>query len=383
MPNGHALLSASSADKWLHCTPSARMEAKFPDTAGESAEEGTLAHELAELKVKLYLDRINKAAYTKRYKKIKENELYNKDMDRHTDDYLEYIKTAEMLYATKPYTEVEAKVNYANYVPEGYGTVDCFMAGGGHLNIIDLKYGKTVRVDCEDNPQLKLYALGVAEKYRLLFGVDKITMHIFQPRMGNISSCSISADELYRWAEEVKNIAAMAYDGVGACQVGEWCDSHFCKARAVCRSYMSRMDDIEPQKDKHPSELSADEIGQYMTLAADIKKWYSILEKYTLGALLSGYDIPGWKIVEGRSNRTFSDIDAAYKHLTDTGINEALLYKRMPITLTDCEKLLGKKDFEEAVGDYVIKPPGKPTVVPESDPRTKYSPAAADFAGIE
>ena len=379
----HALLSASAADKWLHCTPSARLESLMPDTAGESAQEGSLAHELGELKARRHFHGMDKGAFTRKFNKIKGQDLYAVDMDHDTDTYVEYLKDVEMMFPSKPYAVFETRVDYSHIAPEGFGTADCIMIGGGHLHIIDFKYGKTVRVDCKGNPQMKLYALGALQKYGLLYSIEKVTLHIVQPRMSNISSWDITCQDLNAWGESIKPVGQLAFDGVGECIVGDWCDSHFCKCRATCRAYMKQMQDISPFMDKLPPILTDDEVGQCLTLAADIKKWYSILEKYAMTALLAGKTVAGWKVVEGRSNRAFNDVDLAYKALTSTGIEESLLYKRVPITLTDCEKMLGKKEFASTLADYVVKPPGKPTIAPESDPRSHYNPAMADFAGLE
>lgn len=383
MPEQHALLSASSAEKWLNCTMAARMEEKMPNEAGESAKEGSLAHELAELKAKKHFTGMDKGTYTRKYNKIVKDELYQKDIDDYTDEYLEHLKDIEMSFATKPYAAFEVRVDYSNIAPEGFGTADCIMIGNGNLHIIDFKYGKTVQVDCTENPQMKLYAIGVLNKYGCLYSFDNIFLHIFQPRIKNVSMWKTTCLELLAWAEGIKPIAQMAYDGVGECTAGEWCDSHFCKCRAKCRAYISQMNAVVPYLDKLPQELSDEEVGQALVLAENIKKWYSIIEKYALTALLEGKNVPGWKIVEGRSNRAFNDVSAAYKSLVSSGIEEAVLYQKVPITLTDCEKLLGKKSFTELLSNYVVKPQGKPTVVKESDPRTPFSPAAADFEGLE
>lgn len=379
----HALLSASSADKWLHCTPSARMEQIFPDSSGESAKEGTLAHELAETKLRLYFGQTNKSMYAKKFKAIQKDELYAKDMDNYTEDYLEYIKTVEISLKSKPYAVIEMQVNYSKYVPEGFGTVDCMLISGNEIHVIDFKYGKTVLVPVEDNSQLKLYALGVIERYGSLFPVDNITLHIVQPRKDNLSKWSTTITELVAWAESIKPVAEQAYKCEGECTVGEWCDSHFCRCRASCRAYINQMNAVKPYVDKEPNFLSNAEIGQALTLAANIKKWYSLLEAHAQGLILAGESVEGWKIVEGRSNRAFDDIDAAYKDLVKAGAaEEAVLYKRVPITLTDCEKLLGKKDFSAQLSAHIIKPPGKPTLVPGGDPREPFSPAASDFEEI-
>ena len=380
----HALLSASSADKWLHCTPSAKMEELFPDKTSPAAEEGTLAHELAEIKVKLYFNQISKADYNNALKKIRENEIYSKDMDTYTDEYLEYIKDIEAILPGRPYVIVETKVDYSNYALEGFGTIDCMMIYGDELHIIDFKYGKTIEVNAVDNPQLKLYALGAINRYGMLYGIKKIGVHIVQLRMKNISSWQCTTDELLNWGDTtVKINADKAFNGVGDCVVGEWCDSHFCRARPRCRAYMERMEALKPYITTDPKILTNSEVGQALTLAANIKKWYSILEGYAQSALLSGHEIDGWKIVEGRSNRAFDSVDKAFSQAIQEGINEQMLYKLTPITLTECEKMFGKKEFERVFGSHIIKPPGKPTIVKQDDPRPPFNPAAVDFKDFE
>lgn len=379
----HALLSASSADKWLNCTPSARLEAGFEDTAGESAAEGTLAHELAEKKARLYFGQITKTEYSEAFKRIKQDELYAADMDSCTDEYLEYIKDIEAILSGKPYVIVETTVDYSAYAPEGFGTVDCLMISGIELHVIDFKYGKTVFVTAEDNPQLKLYALGAYSRYGMLYAIEKVAVHIVQPRMRNVSSWECGVNQLLYWAENtVKTQARKAFNGEGSCVVGTWCDSHFCKARPVCRAYMSRMENMRPYISQNPEILTAAEVGQALTLAKDIKKWYSLLEGYAQRAILTGKRIDGWKVVEGRSNRAFDNVTSAFDDAVAAGVDEAMLYERRPITLTECEKTFGKKEFEALFGKHVIKPPGKPALVPESDPRKPFNPAESDFGGL-
>lgn len=380
----HALLSASSAEKWRNCTPSARMEDDIPDSSGESAAEGTLAHELAEIKTKLYFKQITKTEYNKALKGIKANKLYAKDMDTHTDEYLEYIKDVEAILSGKPYVVIETTVDYSNYAPEGFGTVDCMMICGNELHVIDFKYGKMVKVAAINNPQLKLYALGALNRYGMLYSIEKIAVHIMQPRIRNLSSWECTVNELLKWAENtVKPQADKAFKGEGECVVGEWCDSHFCRARPKCRAYISRMEAIKPYAARDHRLLTNAEIGQALTLAKDIKKWYSVLENYAQSAILSGEDIEGWKVVEGRSNRAFDSIDDAFSQAIKAGVNEQMLYKRQPLTLTECEKMLGKKEFVDIFGSHIIKPPGKPTIVQKDDPREPFNPAARDFIELE
>ncbi|MGE4215144.1 MAG: DUF2800 domain-containing protein [Anaerotignaceae bacterium] len=378
----HAFLSASSAEKWLNCIPSARLESTFDDESSESAQEGTLAHSLAELKSRKYFTKMTKKAYTTEYNKLKKDGLFTKDMDNYTDEYLEYLKDIAFKTDIPPHIGFETKIDYSDIAPKGFGTVDCFMIRNGVLHIIDFKYGKTIPVSSKNNPQLKLYALGVLKKYSALFSITDIILHIVQPRIKNTSKWEIAADDLYSWAETVKPIAKLAFDGTGEHKVGPWCDSHFCKGRPLCRVYMEQMKAVKPFIEKQPDTLTNEEVGQALTLAADIKKWYSLLESFTQKTILSGETIPGWKVVEGRSNRAFDNIDQAFKVLINSGIDEAVLYKRQPITLTECEKIMGKKDFEGILKEHITKPQGKPTVVPESDTREPFNPALNDFKDI-
>lgn len=382
MPEQHAFLSASSADKWINCPPSAAAEAKIQDLAGQSAAEGTLAHAIAAVKAEYELLGGNKKMYSDSLKPLLADELHDKDMDRLTDEYVEELKRIALTYGSRPFILIEKRCDYSHIAPEGYGTADCLMLGGDTLHVIDFKYGKAVRVDAPHNPQLLLYAAGAVKTYQVLYGIKRICLHIIQPRMNNISEWSLSRKELDIWCEEIKEIAGKAFAGEGDRKAGEWCDSLFCKCRPTCRAYIEQMDAVKPYINKPADELNHDEVGKALTLAANIKKWYSILEKYAMNELLSGRGITGWKIVEGRSNRAFDDIDAAYKDLQATGVAKETLYRYVPITLTECEKMLGGKDFAELCGSHVIKPPGKPTLVPESDKRPSFNPAAADFEGI-
>lgn len=382
----HALLNASGASRWLNCPPSARLEEQFPDSTSEEAKEGTLAHALAELKLKKYLTPMAKGAFTKEHNKIKKDPLYSAEMEGHTDDYLEYIKGVMLSFPSTPYTTIEKKVNYSLYAPEGYGTADCIIIGGNTLYVIDLKYGKGVPVSAEKNSQMRLYALGSLYEYSMFYDIQNVNMVIFQPRLDNISTDQIESTVLLNWGNTfVKPLAELAYQGGGEFTPGEHC--RFCRAKAQCRARANQNTAIEDFKGKLPPLLSNDEVGNLLLRAQDLAKWAKDLEEYALSACLAGEMVPGWKAVEGRSNRAFTDIDAAFDLLKTKGLaKEELLYVKKPITLTETEKLIGKKDFEAVLSEYIIKPPGKPALVKETDKRepvTLKDSAQNDFANIQ
>lgn len=378
----HALLSASGAHRWLSCTPSAKLEEQFPDSTSTYAEEGTLAHELCEIKVNKALLGMPTKTYNSTLKKIKGNDLYQTEMDKYTDEYLDYILEKVHSFDSPPTVIVEKKVDFSSYVPEGFGTADCIILGDGELHIVDFKYGKGVEVSAEYNPQMMLYALGAYLEYSFLFQIEAVKMTIVQPRIGNISEYSMLVEELLEWAElTVKPKAQMAWNGEGDFVAGEHCK--FCRAKALCRERARKNLEAEKFELKKGPLLSPGEIGEALKKAVDLAKWAEDLKEYALAESLKGNDIPGWKAVEGRGNRNFTDNDLAIKKLKDAGIAEELLYERKQYTLAQIEKLVGTKDFKKIVGDLVVKNPGKPTLVVDTDKRDRISnkvTAAEDFA---
>nr|DAL45920.1 MAG TPA_asm: Protein of unknown function (DUF2800) [Caudoviricetes sp.] len=368
----HAVLSASGASRWLACTPSARLEEQFPDSTSEYAKEGTLAHEVCELKVrKNLIEQMPTRTYNTKLKKIKENELWQDEMDKFTDAYLEYIQELVHSYSCSPAVMVEKKVDFSQYVPEGFGTADCIVIAEGTMHIIDFKYGKGVAVSAENNPQMKLYALGAYLEYSMLYPIEKIKMAIVQPRLENEASESeIFVAELMDWAENVvKPLAEKAYKGEGTYIAGNHC--RFCRAKATCRERARMNLEASKFEMRAGALLSDTEVGEALKMAQDLAKWAEDLKEYALTESLKGKIIPGWKAVKGRSVRAFKDTDLAIKTIIDSGIDEALLYERKQLTLAQIEKLLGTKQFKELVGELVEKAPGKPTLVLETDKREK------------
>lgn len=364
----HALLSASSAHKWLNCTPSARLEAQFPDSTSEYAAEGSLAHEIGELKLrKHFIEPMGPRTFNNKLKKLQENPLYQAEMIGHTDTYLDYISGIVHGYSAPPYVAVEKRLNYSVYAPEGFGTGDCIVIGGNTLRIIDLKYGKGVPVSAEWNPQMMLYALGALSEYSILYILEKIIMVIVQPRLDSISEFELTVEELLAWGESIKPAAQQAFAGEGEYVPGEHC--RFCRAKSLCRARAEFNTSLEEFHKMKPPLISNEEVGQIIARAQDLAKWVADLEEYALAECLKGVEIPGWKAVEGRSIRQFTNQDEAFKVLNANGIEEVMLFERKPITLASVEKLIGKPKFKELLNAYVNTPPGKPTLVPASDKR--------------
>lgn len=382
MPAVHALLSASSSHRWLHCTGAPRLEATFPDTTSEHAQEGTLAHELCELKLKKYLTVMSKASYTRQLNKIKKHKLWQDEMERTTEEYVEYIKSVLLSYDVAPAAVIEKRVDFSSYVPQGFGTADCLILAGDTLHVIDYKHGKGVPVDADHNPQMMLYALGAMHDYSLLYHFTTVKMAIVQPRLTGVSEFTISVEELLKWGDEVvrpKAQEAFAESGHHF-EAGDWC--RFCRAKRQCKTRYESNDSLysELSVQHDPRLITLAELGDYLKRGKDMAAWLEDMKEYALSESLAGAEVPGWKAVEGRGSRAFTDTDEAVDTLIKNGIDESVLYERRVLTLAQMEKAVGKKAFGELVGGLVVKNPGKPTLVEESDkrPRITNQPTAAD-----
>lgn len=379
----HALLSASSAESWLNCTPSARLTEKYKDTSSEYAELGTLAHSFGELKLKKELKLISPSIYNKKLLALQGHELYYPDIEPEVEDYTNYVM--EEYYAALAKTKdakifLEEKLDYSSYVPSGFGTGDCVIIADGELEIIDLKFGTGVPVSPINNSQLKLYALGAYEKYEFIYDIKKVKMTIAQVRLDNISSWEIDADMLEGWAEtELRKKAALAYKGEGILFPGAWCG--FCKAKATCKARTKEsLEFYEANYSESPNLMSPTEIANVLNKADGIIKWANDVKEYAFDEALKGTKFPGWKLVEGRSNRQITDEDKLAVELMKAGFEEGKLYKPKTLEgITNLEKVVGKKKFGELSKDFITKPPGKPTLVDESDKRTEIDSVEDEF----
>lgn len=365
----HALLSASGAHRWLHCTPSARLEETIPESTSAYAEEGRLAHDIAELKLrKAFTEPMGPRKFSNHLKKFQENSLYDAEMLTHTDSYLDYVSGIVHGFAATPYVAIEKRLDYSAYAPEGFGTGDCIIIGGNAVHVIDFKYGKGVPVSAEENPQMMLYALGALSEYSILYAIDTVKIAIVQPRLDSISEYEVTVNDLLNWATHVvMGAAEKAFRGEGDFAPGDHC--RFCRAKALCRARSDFHVALETQYPMLPPLISNDEVGQILVKARDLAKWLSDLEDYALAECLAGNEIPGWKAVEGRSTRQFVDHDLAFSVLLENGYEKALLYEHKPLTLAATEKLIGKAKFKELLGEQVNTPPGKPTLAVTSDKR--------------
>ena len=366
----HALLAPSSANRWINCPPSAKLNAEAGDRDTVFTREGTLAHAVAELKARKYfLTGIGPKKFKTAMDEFRANELWQDEMDGHTDAYLDALKDIAATFAETPYVALEQRVDFSEYVPEGFGTADCIMIGGEVLHIVDFKYGKGVDVSAEDNPQLKLYAVGAILQYMAFYDIFTVRMTIVQPRIKREpDTWEIEARNLLYWAEhEVKPAAALAIAGEGEFAEGDWC--RWCAIRGNCRRRAEAQLELAKQDFKLPPTLTDSEVGVALTLGRRLKSWLSDLEEYALTACLNGADITGWKAVEGRSVRAWTDPLTPYEETKRAGVPEEMLYERKPVTLAQLEKIMGKKAFGETLSRYVFTPPGKPTLVTADDKR--------------
>ena len=391
MPDVHALLSASSSKQWLHCTPSARLQEQFPNESSVYAAEGTFAHEVCEYKVKKYMK--------ERVKRPQSEEYYTEEIDQITDVYAEFVISVieEMKRnGCEPLVMVEEKVDYSHIAPSGFGTADMLIIGRdengkGVLHIADFKTGQGVFVDADHNSQMMLYALGGLAAYGYIYDIEIVRMSIIQPRLENISTFECTREELESWGESIRETAKLAYEGKGEQMPGDWC--RFCRAKPVCKackdealslcreefidldegalsdeeSVSSKVDMSEPVF-KQPGLIPISELAQLLPTLNRISSWIeSVFAFISSEAINHGVPIPGYKVVEGRSKRVFTDTKAVVDAAVANGYTD--LYKKQLITLTEFEKMMGKKKFAELLGKYVTKPPGKLSLVPESDPR--------------
>ncbi|WP_342417160.1 DUF2800 domain-containing protein [Paenibacillus sp. FSL R10-2782] len=366
----HALLSASGAHRWLHCTPSAKLEATLPDTTSAAARIGTLAHEIAELKLQKVFSGLPTRKYNAELKKMQKHELYESIMDEHTNAYVEYIQSIVHAFPSPPFVAIERKVDLTDFVPESFGTSDCIIIGSGKLHVIDYKNGQGVPVPAFDNPQMKLYALGALKAFSLLFPIQEVHVAIVQPKVWDQpSEWSLPVADLLAWGESIKPIAQAAFSGEGEYAPGDHCG--FCRAKGTCRARVEKLLEAGSKAPMKPPLISWEEAGEVLRKAEGIVSWYSELKKLALAEALKGGSVPGWKAVEGRGRRDYTDLDAAFAYLKEKGIDEAILYERRPLTPPQLENALTKKVYKELLAEsgHVITRSGAPTLATESDKR--------------
>lgn len=378
---GHALLSPSASHRWLHCTAAPRLEEGIKDEGSDYAAEGTLAHAYCAMKLKNYLglptdgEKEEIAALREKYG--------TGEMAEYTDTYATIVlEKYNAARAATPDAQllVETRLDFSDYVPEAFGTADAIIIADGTMEVIDFKYGKGVKVSAVENPQMMIYALGAYARFAFEYRIDNLRATIVQPRIDNLSEYEITVEELTAWAANVLAPAAeKAYKGEGPQTPGAWCQ--FCKVKNQCRALANKCKEVVAVDPKliTPEELAKD----VLPMVPIVKTWISGVEDFALAQALSGIQLPGWKIVEGRSVRKITDTDSVAAVLTKNGYKQNDIFKPVEMrTITDLEKLVGKKQFAAMCGEWINKPQGKPTLAPEGDKRKAIDPIADDFKGI-
>ena len=375
----HATLSASSSHRWLNCPPSVRICENYADVTTDYALEGTDAHALCEYQLKQSLGILAEDP-------IENLTWYNAEMEGCAAGYAAYVM--ELLEdakqaCTDPVVLIEQRVDFSRWVKDGFGTADCILIADGVLNIVDYKHGKGVRVSAEKNPQMMLYALGSLEIFDSIYDIESVRMTIFQPRLSNISVSEMSKTALLEWADtELTQKAQLAYEGKGEFHSGEWC--RFCKAKAECRERAEANLELAKYEFAKPSLLEDEEIADILGKVDALTAWADDVKEYALQQAVGGKKWTGWKLVEGRSNRRYTNEDRVAAAVKSAGFDP---YERNVLGITAMQKLLGKTRFEKLLSPYIEKPQGKPTLVPESDKRPAYEPARqierakSDFEG--
>ena len=385
MPDVHALLGPSGAHRWCVCTPSARLEENIPDEGSTYAEEGTLAHRLGELLLRAEYEG---ADIVEDVEAVKADPLYSASMMEHMEGYAAFIgeRMADArARCADPLLFVEQRIDVSEYVPEGFGTADCVIIADGLMDVIDLKYGAGIPVNAEDNPQMKIYALGSLLAFDMFYNIQAVRMTIYQPRLDNISTAVVERGKLLAWAEEyLKPRAALAWEGKGDFAPGE-STCKWCKAKALCKARAAYQLELAAEDFAEPEWMSHDEVAEVLRRLPDLLAWAKDVKTYAENAAINkGEAFPGFKVVEGRSTRRYTDEGAIARRLKKGGFATADIYKPKELLgITAMEKLVGAKRLAELVGGLIEKPPGAPTLVPESDKRPALNTAAkaaADFA---
>lgn len=384
----HALLGASGAKIWMACTPSARFTEHFEDRGSEAADEGTAAHLMASLMLIEELGGIEgytalqAGADLEQFKT--ESPYYDGEMEEAVQAYVSYVLeryNAALARTPDAILLVEQRVDFSEWVPEGFGTADVEIIADGTIEVIDLKYGRGVAVHAEDNPQIRLYGAGALLEHEILYDIETLLLTIYQPRKDNVSTECITVTELQAWLEEeVRPKAQLAWAGEGDYCAGDHCQ--FCKGRPRCRALADYNLALARYEFRHPNELTPEEIGAVLITGEKLSAWANSVKEYALQAAIDGTPIPGWKVVEGQSKRTYSDPDAVVAALKEAGYDEAILFERSLLKITAMEKAIGKKNLGTIIGDLVIKPAGAPTLAQESDKRPaigSLESARADF----
>lgn len=371
----HAVLSPSSASRWMACTPSARLEQGFPNTSSSYADEGTLAHSVSEAIQRLNYGMIDKKKFDQKMVECQKSQYYTEDLHQHSQGFADYVEE----HCGEGYKMfIEQRLDMTNYVPEGFGTGDSLGIKDKVMKFFDLKFGKGVRVNAVSNKQLRLYALGAYNDFGHIYEVEMIEMHIYQPRLDSISVETISVKDLLEWAEtELKQKAILAHEGKGEFVPGDHCG--FCKAKAQCRALAEYNLSLAEMEFANADLMDDTEIAEVLSRKKLFTDWISAVEDYAYASALDGKEFPGWKLVSGRSNRIYADPDKVSTVLIKAGHKDIFTEPKL-VGITELTKRLGAKIFNTIVEPLLIKPSGKPVLVSSDDKRPALSSAADEFA---
>lgn len=380
----HAFLSASGSSRWMNCTPSALLEKDFPDEPSSYAQEGTLAHEFAELNLKRDLGIITTKQYNKLIAPFKKDPYYSEELEDHVQVHVNYV--IQQFQEAKRRTPdarllIEEQVDFSDLVEGGYGTTDDMIIADKILEVIDYKHGQGVVVSAKKNSQLMLYGYGALSIAELMFDIETVRLTIVQPRKDSISSWEISVDDLKKWAEEeVRPKAILATEGKGELHAGDWCK--FCKVKARCRELARHSLEVAKEEFSDPHLLSDKEVIMNYERLVHVKEWAKSVEDYVVKEALKGKNWEGYKLVEGRSNRKITDEERAIEILEEYGYSRSDYIKEKLEGIGNLEKLVGKKNFPDILGEVVEKPKGSPTLVSDDDRRPTYDfgDAKSDFS---
>ncbi|MFB5192769.1 DUF2800 domain-containing protein [Alicyclobacillus fastidiosus] len=383
----HALLGASKAAQWINCPPSARLQEGIPDKRSEFADEGTVAHELAEVKLRSLLTDVDADTHKsldEQLETIKASKFYGHEMEDVVQGYVDFV--AERFAAAKARASdaviiLEEWLDFSEWTaPDQGGIGDVVLVSDGVMDVIDLKYGKGVPVSAVGNSQIRLYGLGAWANYNYLYQINEVHMTIAQPRAGGITTDVMPIDGLLEWAETVvKPAAALAFAGEGEFKAGDHC--RWCKVKATCRARADENMKALAHEFRDPALMDDEEIGSILFVAEQLKAWAKDVQDYAFEQAKTGRRIPQWKLVEGRSNRTITDKAAARAAMETAGLTQDKFLKPQELLgIGDLEKQIGKKELKALIGDLIQKPPGKPVLVPESDKRPELNSIDQDFA---
>ncbi len=374
----HALLSASGASRWLNCTPSARLEERFDESSSSSyAEEGTLAHEFADITLRWIMNGVNgregmdTKVFKAEKKKLEKHKLFYPEMINEVDKYVGLVMEAYKVAQAKTPAAVllvEERLDFSHIVEKGYGTSDATIIGDGILHINDLKFGKGIKVEAEENSQMKLYGIGALRRFDMVYDIHTVRLTIIQPRLDHISSWDISVEDLIAWGEEVvKPKAAEAYKGEGVQCAGDWC--RFCKVKPMCKTLAEKNMSLAKHEFADPHLLTEEALIGIFKQQPMLVDWANAVSQYLLDEAIKGKTWPGYKLVEGRSIRKWEDETSVIQMLENNGLKEDQIFKKSLKPITDLEKSLTKEFFAKVLSNQIIKPPGKPTLVPNEDKR--------------